>query len=104
MTIKNLVDKLDATIINLPEPDRVISSGYCGDFLSFVMGKAENNCMWFTIMNNVNVCAVASLADVGVIVLCEGVKPDKLLAEKAKEKGINLILTELPIFEAVKKL
>lgn len=83
---------LNAKIVLMPEPDREIEGGYCGDFLSFVMGRAPENCAWFTIMNNANVAAVAALTDIGVIVLCENVQPDESLKKLSSIKICRLSL------------
>ena len=104
MTVKELVQVLDAKVYNLDDEMREITSGYAGDFLSAVMGKAPTDSAWFTIMNNVNVCAVATLAEVAVVVLCEGVEPDEPLLNKVKMQGVNLIAVKEDIFGAVKKV
>jgi hypothetical protein len=101
MTVGELTKKLNAKEINLVDGDREISVGYCGDFLSFVMGKAKSDCAWFTIMTNVNVAAVATLAEVAVVVVCESCVCDINLIEKTFQKGINLIETDLDVFSAV---
>lgn len=100
MTVTGLADLLGARIANLSDGERELTSGYCGDFLSFVMGKAPEGCAWFTVMSNVNVCAVATLADCAVVVLCEGVTPDNALAEKVRQQEVNLILTDKTVYEA----
>lgn len=100
MTVTRLIDILDARIANLADGDREVITCYCGDFLSNVMGKAPADSAWFTVMNNVNVCAVASLTDVSVVVLCEGAQPDEALTARAAEQGINLILTDRDVFSA----
>lgn len=104
MTVKELVQVLDAKVYNLDDEMREVTSGYAGDFLSAVMGKAPTDSAWFTIMNNVNVCAVATLAEVAVVVLCEGVEPDEPLLNKVKMQGVNLIAVKDDIFGAVKKV
>ena len=104
MTVKELVQVLDAKIYNLDDEMREVTSGYAGDFLSAVMGKAPTDSAWFTIMNNVNVCAVATLAEVSVVVLCEGVEPDQPLLNKVKMQGVNLIAVKEDIYGAVKKV
>ena len=104
MTVKELVQVLDANVYNLDDEMREVTSGYAGDFLSAVMGKAPTDSAWFTIMNNVNVCAVATLAEVAVVVLCEGVEPDEPLLNKVKMQGVNLIAVKEDIFGAVKKV
>lgn len=104
MKIADAVKILDAQVIALSEPEREIEDGYCGDLLSYVMGKAPENCAWFTIMNNVNVAAVAALTDVSVVVLCEGVMPDESLLNKLKSQQLNMIVTGCTVYEAVRKL
>lgn len=101
--VADIIRILGARSYNIGKSEREIIGGYAGDFLSFVMGRAPSSCAWFTVMTNVNVCAVATLADVGVVVLCEGVEPSEQLLDKAKEHNVNLIGTELDVFEAVKK-
>lgn len=103
MKINELIKNLEAEIISIADADREIEGGYCGDFLSVVMGKAPEGAGWFTIMNNQNVAAVATLTDVSVIILCDGVKPDPLLDKKVREVGINCIATDFTVFDAVKK-
>ena len=103
MTLNKAISLLDGKIHACCTEDRELSSGYCGDFLSFVMGKAPSGCLWFTIMNNQNVAAVASLTEVGLIILCDDVQPDEFLAKKVSSVGLDLIVTKYPVFEAVKK-
>lgn len=79
---------------------RPIESVYCADLLSWAMGRAPENSAWCTVMGNVNAVAVASLADVAVIVLCEGAVLDEDALNKAKDQGINIVRTALPAFEA----
>ncbi len=101
MKITELIEILSATTVNLNE-NAEISGGYAGDFLSFVMGKAPEGSAWFTVMTNVNVAAVALLAEVGVVVLCENAKSDDALKARAIKEKINLIETKLDIFSAIK--
>lgn len=102
MKVKDLVKELNAKIYNDNDLEREISTGYCGDFLSVVMGKAADDCAWFTIMNNLNIAAVAHICNVSVVIICEGFEPDSALMEKCQMMGINLIGTELDVFNAVK--
>ncbi len=104
MTVLELKEVLGAKVYNLEDGDREVTCGYAGDFLSFVMGKAPTDSVWFTVMNNVNVCAVATLAEVAVIVLCEGVEPDEFLLNKVKMQGVNMLAVDEDVFYAVKKI
>ncbi len=103
MKISQYIELLSAKVY-VNGDEREILSGYCGDFLSFVMGKAPADCAWFTIMNNINVAAVATLADVGMVILCENVVPDEALVKKMELNDITLISTELTTYEAVLKI
>lgn len=100
MTVDKLADILGAKIAVLANGEREATCGYCGDFLSNVMGKAPADCVWFTVMSNVNVCAVAALTDCAVVVLCENAEPDAALVERATEKGVNMLITPLGVYEA----
>lgn len=104
MTIEHVIKALDARIINIEDPNREIIGGYCGDFLSNVISKAPADSVWFTVMNNQNVAAVQTLADIALTVLCEGTEPDEMLMKRAKERGLNMIVTELGVYEAVKRV
>lgn len=77
-----------------------ITGVFCCDLLSIAMGKAPSGSAWVTVMANVNTLAVASLTDVACIILAEGVTFDSSLIEKAKEEGIAVYKTDLPIFDA----
>ncbi len=100
MLVIDAIKAVNGKEINLPDKEREVTCGYAGDFLSHVMGSAPTNCAWFTIMNNVNVCAVATLADVALIVLCEGVMPDDNLKARVESQGINIVSTSLDIYTA----
>ena len=104
MTVKELAKSAGFTIISLPMPDREISGVYIGDLLSWVMGQAKADCAWITIMSNINVIAVATLADVSCVVLAEGVMPDEEIIQTAKEKGVNLLSSSFPTYETAVKM
>ena len=104
MTVQQLADALSLTVFNLDGPDRPVTGGYCGDLLSWVMGRAPADGAWLTIMSNVNVAAVAALADVACVVLAEGVGPDAPLQSKAEMQGINLLGTPLSVYDCAVKL
>lgn len=82
--------------------DRAIQTGYCGDFLSNIISRATDSCAWLTVMNNVNVAAVATLIDCACIILCEGTEPDEALYARAGALGIWILGTGENVFEAAK--
>lgn len=104
MTVQGLIDAIPLSVFHLDDPDRPVEGGYCGDLLSWVMGRAPAGGAWLTIMSNVNVAAVAALADTACVVLAEGVTPDPPLLEKARAQGITLLGTELSVFDCAVRL
>ena len=99
MTVKAL-SQLDgfspAVICN---GDREISGVYIGDLLSWVMGRAESGDAWITIMSNINILAVASLADTSCIIVAEGVKLSEEVINTARDKEINILYSEFGIYD-----
>jgi hypothetical protein len=100
MTVGELAKQPDFAAVNLPCADREILGGYAGDLLSWVMGRASEGDAWVTIMSNVNIVAVSTLADPACIVLSEGVQPDEETLVRAKQQGINILSTTLDTFDA----
>lgn len=91
MTVETLLSALNAEALSLPCPERVPCGVYCSDLLSWVMGHAEPDNVWVTIMTNKNVLAVASLIDVSCVVICENAEVDEEFLATAKEKEINVL-------------
>jgi len=100
MTAEKYKDISGSSAVVLTDGSKPLGAGYAGDFLSHVMGGAPSGCVWFTVMNNVNVAAVAHLADCAAVVLCDGTKPDSALLERCKSQNINLFNTDLSVFDA----
>jgi len=98
-----LAEKLNLTVFNSGD-DREITSVYCCDLLSVVMGKGKADSAWVTVMGNINSAAVAVLVDIGVIVLAETTKPDENLLNKAKDENLTILGSTEPIFETALKI
>ena len=74
--------------------DRIITDIYTSDLLSWVMGHIhEDGVALLTVLNTVNLIAVATLLDLSVIVFCEGVEPTEDVIKKAEDEGITLIVS-----------
>lgn len=101
MTVKELMDVSIFKLLNAGNDlERNISAPYCCDLLSIAMGSAPADCIWFTVMANMNTMAVATLTDAACIVFAHDAAPDEATLSKAKSEGITLFQTELPIFDA----
>ena len=104
MTVASLIKESGFNTVCLPLPEREIKGAYIGDLLSWVMGKAEPDNAWITIMSNINIVAVSTLVDVSCIILAENVIPDEDALNAAKAKGVNILSTALSAYEAAIKV
>ena len=91
MTVKELAQKADFEIAVSADTEREICGAYVGDLLSWVMGRCEPGNLWITIISNLNVVAVSTLADASAIILAEGVTLDEEVMNIALQKGVNVI-------------
>ena len=86
-------------------PEAIEYNGvYVGDLLSRAMGRIEAGNLWITIMNNINVIAVSSLADASAVILAEHVLPTDDAISAAQEKGISVYSTPLSAYELCRVL
>ena len=104
MTVREISLELGFEVLCMPEPDREVTGGYAGDLLSWVMGRANAGDAWVTIMSNVNIVAVATLADPSCIILSEGVNPDDGVIEKAQSVGVNVLSAKDDTFAVCAKI
>lgn len=104
MTVNDLLKMPEFQAVHIADGSREILGGYAGDLLSWVMGRASEGDAWVTIMSNVNIVAVCTLADPSCIVLSENVDPDPEAKKRAEEQGINILKTELDTFSACAKI
>ena len=84
--------------------NKTVTDVYCCDLLSFAMSKAPEESAWITVIGNVNVIAVASLADVACIVMADGSAPDAAAIDKANEHSIAILKTKESAFHIGKKI
>ncbi len=98
MKVSELKDKLGLEMVT-KLCDREVSGCYIGDLLSWVMGRATEGDVWITIMSNINIVAVATLAESACIILCEGVSPENGVVEKANAEGINILKSPKTAYE-----
>ena len=99
MTVAQLQKALSLERLTEGDPDRQVTGGYCGDLLSWVMGRAPAGCVWLTVMGNVNAIAVAVLADVACILLTEASPLDEAAGEKARAQDVAVLRSPRPAYE-----
>ena len=95
MTVKQLQEKLELKFLCGEEiaDTRNAEGCYCGDLLSWVMSRANENDVWLTVMGNINSIGVAVLADVACIVLTENASLDEDAKKRALENDVIILTT-----------
>ena len=105
MKVSELIDKLNLSILTSSDfQDRDITGCYIGDLLSWVMGRAKSGDAWITIMNNINIVAVAELTDVSCIILSEGVSVGEDIIKKADGEDIIILKSDKTSYELAASL
>lgn len=104
MTVQNMIEAGIFETAVLGDAKKLITRVFCCDLLSIAMSKAPASGAWVTVMGNKNTLAVASLTDIGCIVLAEGITFNETDLVCAKEEGITVFNTDLPIFDAALKI
>ena len=82
MKISDIMDECKLKLIT-GSTDREIKGYYACDLLSWAISHANEGDLWVTVMNNINILAVASLVDVACIVIPEDIEIPDSLKEKA---------------------
>lgn len=81
-----------------------INKCYIGDLLSWVMANAREGNIWLTVMGNINMVAVAKLAEVSCVILCENSSLDTDAKMRADMHNIPILSSEKNSFELCKDL
>ena len=99
MTIKGLQDLIKGRYLwEGFDQEQSIKSVYVSDLLSLVMANGQPGMAWITVQNHLNVVAVAALMELSCVVLVEDVELEESALEKAKEKNIPIISTNLSAY------
>ncbi len=94
MTIGECRAALEAQFFVEGHTEEEIEAGYTSDLLSDVMGNAPDKSILVTIQAHKNTVAVASLAGIQAVLLCNGRKVPEDMREAAEKEGISLLGTE----------
>ncbi len=104
-TLDQVVQALDAQILVGGDlPARQVTGGYACDMLSWVMAHAQPTDVWMTILNSINVIAVAVLTDCACVLLTEGVELPAEVAARAADKGVIVLGTRDSTYMASARL
>jgi len=93
MKISELAAMETFTCLQEEYADAMLTAGYTSDLLSDVMANAEEGSVLITIQAHKNTVAVASLAGIAAIIVCNSRPvPDEML-DAARNEGIAVFLT-----------
>jgi hypothetical protein len=105
MRLKDFVEALGLQVRCGGEAlEREVRGGYASDLMSDVMAHAEPGDLWVTLQTHANTAAVAATKELAGVVLSGGREPEKDTLEKARAKGVPLLVSSLPAFELVGRL
>lgn len=103
--IRELADILQAEELCNTRGDNVQIDIACGcDLMSDVLLHAKAQCLLLTGLTTVQTIYTAEMADIKAICFVRGKKPQQDVIDLAKQKGIILLSTKLPMFESCGKL
>lgn len=102
MKISDILNECELKLVT-GSADREIKGYYACDLLSWAISHANEGDLWVTVMNNINILAVASLVDVSCIVIPEDIEIPQTLIEKAQEREVTLLSTPLQAAELIIK-
>jgi hypothetical protein len=99
MNVNELISALDLEALNLCDGDKIIKDGYTCDLLSWVIGRALPDSAFITIMTNINVVAVAVLAEAACVIICENAELGEDFLSRASAQGVNVLRSNKNAFE-----
>jgi predicted transcriptional regulator len=95
MKISDIVSALNLKVLSGSDGlDNNITGGYVSDLLSDVIGTAPEGNVWITIQTHNNIIAVASLKELGAIIIAKGLKPADETINKSNSEKIPLLSTD----------
>ena len=98
MTVRDIISALSLEVLCEGDGDREVTGGYCGDLLSWVMGRAPAGSAWFSVMGNVNAIAVCVLADLPCLILCDNAALDDAARTRADAEGVAVLRSTKDIY------
>lgn len=104
MTLETVAKTLDAEILYTSENQEEVFAACGADLMSDVMAFVKDQVLLLTGLINVQVIRTADLLDIHMICFVRGKHPSGEMLEMAKELGISLLATKLPLFLACGKL
>jgi hypothetical protein len=100
MNYRELAERLGYSVLGEAPEAAEIQTGYTSDLLSDVMGNAPEGAILITIQGHKNTVAVAQLAGLPAILLCNGRSAPPDMREAAENEGVALLSSQENQFTA----
>jgi predicted transcriptional regulator len=105
MRLSEIITLLSAKVIcGQDKLDITVEAVYAGDLMSDLLAqchtKTNNKTLLITGLNNPQVIRTAEIMDVTAIVFVRGKQPHDEVLQLAKEKGVPLLMTKLPLYDS----
>ena len=104
MTVHQLKESLELTVLVEQTTDKKITGCYIGDLLSWAMSRVQAGDVWLTVMGNINAIAVAALSDAACIILTDAAALDEEAKEKAQQQGITVFSSNANSYQVAVQL
>lgn len=104
MTVRGIAASLGCEIVQDEFEDSAVSGGYTSDLLSDVMAHAQAGDVLITIQSHKNTVAVAVLATLPAILVCNSRPVPDDMIEAARDEGIAILRTPETQFTVSGKL
>ncbi len=104
MEVHDIVDILEAEIVNEGDMDAEIKTACGSDMMSDVLAFVKEQSVLLTGLVNPQVVRTADMMDMHCIVFIRGKSPDDTIIALAKQRDITLLKTRYRMFTACGKL
>ena len=105
ITLKDIMTMVNGELLT-PEsvPEIECPKVFASDLMSDVLTSAEPGAFLLTGLANPHVVCTCCLADLSAVVFVQGKRPDASVVEQARAKGLPLVATKMPMFEACSRI
>jgi len=105
MKLREVVQILDAQVLSgIEDLETDILAGCGCDLMSDVLSYIKPGALLLTGLNNLQAIRTAEIAEIKAICFVRGKQPTEGMVAAAREKGVILLATPMPLFEACGRL
>lgn len=105
MKIREIIETLQATIVVNGHDQETVVERACGsDLMSDVLSRLKHKALLLTGLTTPQSVYTAEMADLRVVCYVRGKKPNAETVRLAKERGLVLLSTTLPMYESCGRL